>query len=68
MASQEAATLLQTDTSTSEPSEDASAFKPSRRVRTAPGGATSGLFDEEEVDDALSRAPVNAQAKSQVSA
>lgn len=42
-------------------------FKPSRKVRTAPGGTSSGLFDvdDEEADDALSRAPPDERSKVQ---
>ena len=38
-------------------SNDLSNFKPSRRVRTAPGGATHDIFGHNEGEDALSSAP-----------
>ncbi len=42
----------------------ASSFKPSRRVRTAPGGVTSDIFGLEGTeDDALSHAPTLQQVK-----
>ncbi|PAV24390.1 hypothetical protein PNOK_0145800 [Pyrrhoderma noxium] len=34
-----------------------SSFRPTRKVRTVPGGPSSGLFEEEFPDDALSQAP-----------
>lgn len=42
--------------------EEDSAYRPSRRVRTSPGGPSSGLFEEEFADDALSKAPPQSKA------
>ncbi|KAL5529410.1 hypothetical protein ACEPAG_5395 [Sanghuangporus baumii] len=50
------------DTTASPPKEESSSFRPSRRVRTTPGGPTSGLFEEEFPDDALSHAPPKMKA------
>lgn len=37
-------------------------FKPTRRVRTAPGGETHAIFGHDEGEDALSSAPQNKPA------
>ncbi|KAL5511449.1 hypothetical protein ACEPAH_4665 [Sanghuangporus vaninii] len=50
------------ETTASSPKEEPGSFRPSRRVRTTPGGPTSGLFEEEFPDDALSQAPPKMKA------
>ena len=42
---------------------DTDSFRPTRKVRTAPGGASAGLFEEEFPDDALSQAPSKKKAR-----
>ncbi|KAJ3507613.1 hypothetical protein NLJ89_g6205 [Agrocybe chaxingu] len=42
---------------TSDPASSPETFRPSRRVRTAPGGPTSDIFGHDVNDDALSQAP-----------
>lgn len=39
------------------------AFKPSRRVRSVPGGGHTDIFSAEAEDDALSTAPLKAGIK-----
>ncbi|KAI5124029.1 hypothetical protein M0805_003860 [Coniferiporia weirii] len=50
------ATLAEAEGAASGPG-GASDFRPSRRVRTTPGGPTSNIFEAESPDDALSQAP-----------
>jgi len=56
------ATPSAADTTSGQEQDDQ--FKPTRRVRQAPGGPTSNLFGQEEEDDgALSSAPARSSAK-----
>ncbi|KAJ3726302.1 hypothetical protein C8R42DRAFT_622926 [Lentinula raphanica] len=54
MGTSESTTSLTPSTSSTSTSE---AFKPSRRVRQAPGGGHTDIFGENDEDDALSQAP-----------
>ena len=53
-----------------DPAVQSDSFKPSRRVRTVPGGPHTDIFTPEDVGDALSRAPpmpvIDAQVRPKV--
>jgi hypothetical protein len=53
-----------------DPAAQPDSFKPSRRVRTVPGGSHTDIFAPEDVGDALSHAPpmpvIDAQVRPKV--